>query len=189
MRSYPPDRLILFIASVTFDELRLEVKNDRISRFVGLRTHFLGVWALAKNKLAASEFLRPLPPIIGHLQLQVTVYRWTQRQLSKIIPNPRGLIPSDRNARYIFWIPREFWTKSASVYFNFLLKIFRVGLLLLFKFFSIFWRDFCAASSRWKWSIMLQVTATSGKKTASGWYCCKWPLQVVKKAASGWYCC
>ena len=41
MRSLPPERLILFITSVTFDELRLEIKNDRISRFVGLRTHFL----------------------------------------------------------------------------------------------------------------------------------------------------
>ena len=36
----------------------------------------------------------------------------------------------------------------------------------LFNFYEFFWSDICAAS---------------------GWYCCKWPLQIVKKAASGRY--
>ena len=95
--------------------------------------------------------------------------------------------------RYIFGIPGQFWTKSASVYFIFFYsKNSWVGPLLLFKFLWICRNDSSAASSRCNRFILLQVAAACCKKSCK-WLIllqvadasCKKKLQVVDIAASG----
>ena len=82
--------------------------------------------------------------------------------------------PTFKNNNYfnIFGIAGQFLPKSASVNFNFFENFLGRALIIISIFMNFFEVIFA-----------LEVVA------ASGWYCRKWPLQVVKKAASGWYCC